>query len=259
MFVSEVSRVLRFFARDEDAAVEYLVQGGSKTEEEVDENINRLARIRQSSALRAVGGAVRAPPPAYHAAYSAGMTGIDEGDGTEMTGMRTSVGVGGGRSEDWSHLYAQTGTNATARAADDDDDDDDALPDLINTGDCQRLPPSPSSLDGQDGRDEVADRDANTIGEWTPGGWWASADEYRRWNSVDSEEQNMTSKDKDRGRWGRDLDPQDSRSNFFAPVGSKTLLYFIANPVQMAVERPVVCLHDQTSGIDTWRAIIFEG
>ena len=116
---AEVSRVLRYYANDEDAAVECLVMGQSKSEEEVAQEVLRMARSQQSTRLRAAGGAAAVAPPAY----SHAMLGIDEdevGCRTEMTertgGSSRSVAVGGagggGSSEDWSHLYAQQNTHS---------------------------------------------------------------------------------------------------------------------------------------------------
>mmetsp|Transcript_32185 Transcript_32185/g.59923 ORF Transcript_32185/g.59923 Transcript_32185/m.59923 type:complete len:975 (+) Transcript_32185:114-3038(+) len=230
---SEVSRVLKFYGSDEDAAVECLVRGESKTEEEVTEAINRQSRKRQAGNVHDVRPAAPAPPPAY----SAGMTGIDENEGIEMKPTRSSVGVGGGTSEDWSHLYSFSEFEM----------DQDEPPPLIDVDNCHPPPPSSSPvIDGQG----VGGGDCEN---WNDQQWWKYADKV---SGTQSKDPDMITGRSD-GSCNNSVDENDSRSNFVAPDGSKNLLYFIFNAESMAVSRPVTNRFNESTGQES--AIIFEG
>lgn len=249
---ADVSRVLRFFANNEDAAVECLVRGECKTEDEVTEEVNRLSRIQKSGYLREVGGAAVAPPPAYN--YSAAMTGIDDDEyntglcgspkvDTNIQPIKSHVGVSDGGAEDWSHLYTPSGFG----------EDDDGPPPLI---DVDNLPlfPSPTSSCNRGQSDDMEIIDSATGGEW-----WNCVEENKPWSDMDLNDQDMVT---EQGRSGvgscdNSVDEQDSRSNYFAPVGSKNLLYFIQNPESMSLSRPLTSNVRKLDGYES--AVIFDG
>jgi hypothetical protein len=93
----------------------------------------------------------------------------------------------------------------------------------------------------------------------TGGEWWNCVEENKPWSDMDLNDQDMVT---EQGRSGvgscdNSVDEQDSRSNYFAPVGSKNLLYFIQNPESMSLSRPLTSNVRKLDGYES--AVIFDG